>query len=95
MISHLSEVDMETVMELRVSTFKSLVKWFSKEILEGKVMTAYQFLEICFHLMKQRWDSSLEWLEKQPMSKLLTMVDILSKMAERQNKEMQRSSRKK
>jgi hypothetical protein len=79
MISHLSEIDMEAVMDMPIGKFKALVKWFTKEILEGKVMTVYQFLEICFHLMKQRWDSSLEWLEIQPMSKLLTMVDILKK----------------
>jgi hypothetical protein len=95
MVSHLSECDMETVLSMPVGKFKVLVNWFTKEILEGKVMTAYQFLEICFHLMKQRWDSSLEWLEEQPMSKLLTMVDILSKFAEKQNADMKKSSRKK
>ena len=95
MISHLSECEMETVMNMDVRTFRALVKWFSKELLEGKVMTAFQFLEICFHLMKQRWDSSLEWIESQPMSKVLTMVEILSKFAEKQNSEMKKSSRRK
>lgn len=95
MISRLSECEMDMVLNLPVQNFRVLVRWFTKEIMEGKVMSVYQWLEVAFHLMKQRWDSTLEWLEEQPMSKVLTMIDILAKMAERQNKEMQRSSRKK
>ena len=95
MVSHLSECEMDMILDLPVRQFRVLARWFAGEILEGKVMTPYQFLEIAFHLMKQRWDSTLEWLEDQPMSKVLTMVDVLSKFTERQNKEMQRSSRRK
>jgi len=95
MISRLSECDMETVLDLPVQTFRVLVRWFTKEVLEGKVMTVYQWLEIAFHLCKQRWDESVEWLETLPMSKVLTMVDIMSKFAERQSSEMKKSTRRK
>ena len=95
MISRLSECDMDTVLDMPVGTFHILVRWFTKEILEGKVMTVYQWLEIAFHLCKQRWDESVEWLETLPMSKVLTMVDILSKFAEKQNADMKKSTRRK
>lgn len=95
MISRLSDFDMDQVLDLQVDQFRPLVLWFAKEVLENKVMTIYQWLEISFHLMKQRWDSSLDWLENQPMSKVLAMVDVMTKHAERQNAEMKKSSRRK
>lgn len=95
LISRLSEVEMDFVMDLPVRDFRVLVRWFSTEILENKVMTVYQWLEIAFHLCKQRWDQSVDWFETQPMSKILTMVDILSKFAEKQNNEMKKSVRRK
>lgn len=95
MVSRLSEVEMDLIMDLNVRDFRVLVKWFSTDILEGKVMTVYQWLEIAFHLCKQRWDQSIEWFEDQPMSKILTMVQILSKFNENQSKEMKKASRRK
>ena len=95
LISRLSDFEMDEVMDIGVDKFRPLMVWFAKEILEGKVMTVYQWLEISFHLMKQRWDSSLDWLENQPMSKVLTMVDVLAKFNEKQNAEMKKSSRRK
>ena len=95
MISRLSDFDMDYVMDMGSKDFKGLMNWFAKEILEAKMMGVYQFLEIAFHLCKQRWDSSVDWLENQPMSKVLTMVDITTKYSERQSAEMKKSSRKK
>ena len=95
MMSRLSDFDMDRIMNMGVGEFRYLMNWFAKEILEGKLMGVYQFLEIAFHLCKQRWDSSVDWLEQQPMSKVLTMVDITTKHAERQNSEMKKSSRRK
>jgi len=94
-ISRLSDFDMDAIMDTGAREFRSLIGWVAKEILEGKLMSVYEFLEIAFHLCKQRWDSSVDWIEQQPMSKVLTMVDISSKFAERQNSEMKKSSRKK
>jgi len=95
MMSRLSDFDMDRIMDMKVDVFRQLMNWFAKEILEGKLMDVYQFLEIAFHLCKQRWDSSVDWIEQQPMSKVLTMVDISSKFAEKQNAEMKKSSRRK
>ena len=95
MLSRLSDFDMDAAMEMGAKEFRFLIDWMAKEIFEGKLMSVYEFLEIAFHLCKQRWDSSVDWIEQQPMSKVLTMVDISSKFAERQNSEMKKSSRKK
>lgn len=95
MLSRLSDFDMDAAMEMGAREFRFLIDWMAKEIFEGKLMSVYEFLEIAFHLCKQRWDSSVDWIEQQPMSKVLTMVDISSKFAERQNSEMKKSSRKK
>jgi hypothetical protein len=68
--------------------------WLGPTLLEDKLMKVDQWLELAFHLCKQRWDTSVEWLERQPVSKVLLMADILSKFVEKQNEEMKRSSRR-
>jgi hypothetical protein len=71
-----------------------LFKWMDREILEGKVMKVEQWLELAFHLCKQRWDSSVDWLENQPVSKILLMADIQSKFVEKQNEENKKAARR-
>lgn len=58
-------------------------------------MSVEAWLETAFHLCKQRWDSSIEWLEIQPVPKILLMVDIVNKFVKEQNDEMKKSARKK
>jgi hypothetical protein len=53
------------------------------------------WLEVSFHLCKQRWDSSVDWLETQPMSKIFAMLDIVKSHVESQNDEIKKSSRRK
>ena len=48
-----------------------------------------------FHLCKQRWDDTTEWLESQPMSKILLMSRVVSKFVAEQNREMKKGSKKK
>jgi hypothetical protein len=50
-------------------------------------------MEISFHLCKQRWDQSMDWLETQPISKITLMIDILKQFAEKQEDEMKKASR--
>jgi hypothetical protein len=74
---------------------KPLSEWLGPNILTEKVMTVEQWLEMAFHLCKQRWDSSVEWLEQQPVSKILLMAKLQSNFATKQNEEMKRAARKK
>lgn len=90
-LSGLSESDLESIPVRYVSP---LADWIGPNILEERVMKLEQWLEVGFHLCKQRWDSSLEWLEEQPISKVLLMSKILSEFVEKQNQEAKRSARR-
>ena len=76
-------------------TFRSIVKWVSETLLDKTVLTVENWLELAYHLCKQRWGPSIDWLESQPMSKINTMIEIVKKHAEEQEKEMKKSSRRK
>jgi len=71
-----------------------LLNWISSELINERVMKVEQWLEMAFHLCKQRWDDSVEWLEVQPMSKILLMSRVLSKFVAEQNREMKKASKK-
>lgn len=73
---------------------KTVIDWAVVTLLDKTVMTVENWLEVAFHLCKQRWDSSIDWLETQPVSKINLMIDIIKKHAEQQEKEMKKSARK-
>jgi hypothetical protein len=77
-----------------VSAFRAALKWVGENLLSEKLLTVENWMEISFHLCKQRWDSSMDWLETQPMSKVLMMIDILQRQVERENSEIKKSSRR-
>ena len=90
-ITDAAEEDLE---RLPASAIAPLINWATTAIFEGSVMKVEQWLELAFHLQKQRWDSSIDWLETQPISKILLMNRIQGKFVEEQNREMKRNSRK-
>jgi hypothetical protein len=71
------------------------LEWVSENLLNKTLLTVEGWLEVAYHLSKQRWDSSIEWLETQPMSKINLMIDIVKKHAEEQEKEMKKSAKRK
>lgn len=74
---------------------KQAIRWAIETLLDKTILTLENWLEVAYHLCKQRWDSSIEWLETQPMSKINLMIDIIKKHAEEQEKEMKKNARKK
>lgn len=68
--------------------------WIRTEILEEKVMDLEQWFELSFHLCKQRFDVTMDWLENQPVPKVLLMARTATKFAEKQNRDMKKASRK-
>ena len=74
---------------------EKIFNWIGEEVINEKVLTVENWLEVSFHLCKQRWDSTVDWLEKQPMSKVLTMINIVENFAEKQEQEIKKSSRRK
>ena len=95
LLQKLANITEEELDQIPVYFFKPLFKWINEEILEGKVMTVEQWLSLAFHLCKQRWDQSIDWLEQQPVSKILLMLKIQSDFVEKEKQEMKKSSRKK
>jgi hypothetical protein len=72
-----------------------VIKWVVETLLDKTVLTVENWLEVAYHLCKQRWDSSVDWLETQPMSKINAMIDIVKRHAEEQEAQMKKASRKK
>lgn len=95
LLQRLSASTMEEIDKIPIVYFQPLFEWVSKEILEERVMTVEQWLSLAFHLCKQRWDQSIDWLENQPVSKILLMLKIQSEFVEKEKEEMKRSSRRK
>lgn len=66
-----------------------------ENLLDGTVYKVENWLELGFHLCKQRWDSTMDWLEEQPISKIQLMVQILKDHNEQQEREMKKAAKKK
>lgn len=75
--------------------FRTVLEWAEENLLKERVFLVENWLEVGFHLCKQRWDGSMDWLETQPISKVLTMIDIVKKHADAQEAEMKKASRRK
>lgn len=75
--------------------FRSMVDWCVDNIFADSIMTVENWMEVAFHLCKQRWDSSIDWLEDQPMSKIKLMISINEKFAQQQEDQMKKARRKK
>jgi hypothetical protein len=71
-----------------------LFEWASKNLLEQNIFTVENWLEVSYHLCKQRWDSSVDWLEEQPMSKIQTMLDIVKRHGEEVEKQQKKAARR-
>ena len=65
-----------------------------EEVLEEKITPVDKWLELAYHLQKQRWDESIDWLEGQPVTKIQLMANIQKNFVESQNREMKRGKKK-
>ena len=90
----LMEGDETDLLRIPKTAVAPLLWWINKNLLEEKVMKLEQWYEISFHLCKQRFDATMDWMETQPISKILLMVQILTKHAKEQEREMRKARRK-
>lgn len=74
---------------------RKAIKWAVDTLIDQTILTLENWLEVAYHLCKQRWDESIEWLETQPMSKINLMIDIVKKHADEQEKEMKKAAKRK
>ncbi len=84
----------ETSDEITSTQFRQVMKWVGEALLDQTILSVENWMEVAYHLCKQRWDSSIDWLETQPMSKVRTMIEIVKNHAEDQAKEMKKNARK-
>jgi hypothetical protein len=85
----------ETLDEATSQQTRMALKWVIENLLDKTILTVENWLEVAYHLCKQRWDSSIDWLETQPMSKINLMIDIIKRHNEEQEKEMKKNARRK
>lgn len=83
----------ECLDEIPSRIFVVFLNWVTENVVSEKILTVENWLEIGFHLCKQRWDQSMDWLEQQPASKIFTMIEIMKKHNEDQEKEAKKASR--
>lgn len=76
-----------------VSQTQSIFNWGITNLLEGKIMPVESWLTNAFHLSKERWGESVDWLEKQPVPKVLLMIDIVNDFVKKQEAEMKKSKK--
>ena len=91
----LLEGDEEDLMLVPRSAVTPLVWWMTENLLNEKVMKLDQWYETAFHLCKQRFDVTMDWMESQPVSKILLMTQVITKFAKEQEREMKKARRKK
>lgn len=72
-----------------------LIWWMVPNLLDEKIMKLDQWYEVAFHLSKQRFDVTMDWMETQPVSKILLMTQVITKFAKEQEREMKKARRKK
>lgn len=84
----------EVLDSFNITETRQTFQWALDTLLSEKIMPVEDWLETAFHLCKQRWDSSIEWLETLPVPKVFLMVDIVNKFAKAQEAEMKKSARK-
>lgn len=72
-----------TLGNLSIKDWNSLTLWVTKNIVTEKIFTVEDWLTQAFYLLRERWNDSLDWLEKQPITKILFMLEVLKGHAER------------
>ena len=89
------EGDEDDLMYVPKKDVAVLVWWMSRELLDEKIMQLDQWYETAFHLCKQRFDYTIDWMESQPISKIFLMTQVVTKFGKEQEREMKKARRKK
>jgi hypothetical protein len=85
----------ECLDQIPARKFSTVVKWVTENLLEERLFTVENWLKTAFHLCKERWDSSIDWMESQPISKVLTMISVTNDFHEKQADEAKKAARRK
>ena len=84
----------EPLDQLSIHETRKAFEWALENVLNAKIMTVENWLQTAFHLCKQRWDSSIEWMETLPVPKILLMIEILNEHIKAQEAEHKKAAKK-
>lgn len=87
-------LDEESLEQLTIFETQKAFEWAMENVLKERIMSVENWLQTAFHLCKQRWDSSIEWLETLPVPKILLMIEILNQHVKAQEAEMKKAGKK-
>lgn len=80
--------------QLSIGETRKAFEWAMENVLSAKVMSVEGWLQTAFHLCKQRWDSSIEWMETLPVPKILLMVEILNQHVKAEEAAMKKAAKR-
>ena len=83
----------EILDQITASQAQVFFKWAAENLLNQSVFTVENWMEVSYHLCKQRWDASMDWLENQPVSKIQMMIQIVQKHGEEQEKAAKKAAK--
>lgn len=84
----------EPLEQLSIGETRKAFEWAMDNILSAKIMSVEGWLQTAFHLCKQRWDSSIEWMETLPVPKILLMIEILNQHVKAEEAAMKKAAKK-
>ena len=87
-------LDEQSLEHLTIFETQKAFEWAMENVLKERIMSVENWLQTAFHLCKQRWDSSIEWLETLPVPKILLMIEILNQHVKAQEAEMKKAGKK-
>lgn len=62
--------------ELSLKTIKPILNWFIENLYSN--INLNDWYKTSYFLLRGRWGSDLDWLESQPMSRLLKMIEMMN-----------------
>lgn len=87
-------LDDEPLEQLSIGETRKAFEWAMDNVLASKIMTVEGWLQTAFHLCKQRWDSSIDWMEGLPVPKILLMVEILNQHIKAEEAAMKKANKR-
>jgi hypothetical protein len=87
-------LDPDSLSCLSIYETRRTFNWALENLLSQKIMTVEAWMQTAFHLCKQRWDASVDWLEAQPVPKILLMIEIVNQHVKAQEAEMKKAGKK-
>lgn len=78
----------EILSKVSGSVFLTFISWVMDNLFKDSIFSVENWFRIAFRLNKERWDSGIEWLENQPISKIKSIIEVTQEFGEEQEKLM-------